>query len=47
MMAAAIILSRCAYVITHTGNVGAWIAIYRGTSKNLYQFDANAQLQMP
>ena len=47
MMAAAIILSRCAYVITHTGNVGAWIAMYRGTSKNLYQFDADARLQTP
>ena len=47
MMGAALILSRCAYVITYTGNVGAWIAIYRGTSKNIYQFDASAQLQMP
>src|SRR5262249_44688526 len=47
IMADAKILSRGAYVITHTGNVGAWIAIYRGTSKNLYQFDANAQLQKP
>ena len=47
IMAAAIILSRCACVITHTGNVGAWIAIYRGTSKKLYQFDANARLQIP
>jgi len=47
IMAAVLILSRCAYVITHTGNVGAWIAIYRGTSKNLYQFDANAQVQTP
>jgi hypothetical protein len=47
IMAAAIILSRCAYIITYTGNVGAWIAIYRGTPTNLYQFDANAQLQTP
>jgi hypothetical protein len=47
MIAATVILSRCAYVITHTGNVGAWIAIYRGTSSNLYQFDASGQLQTP
>jgi hypothetical protein len=47
MLAATIILSKCAYVITHTGNVGAWVAIYRGTSNNLYQFDANATLQTP
>jgi hypothetical protein len=47
MIAATIILSRCAYVITATGNVGAWISIYRGTASNLYQFDANAQLRAP
>ena len=47
MMGAALVLSRCAYVITYTGNVGAWIAIYRGTSKHIYQFDTSAQLQMP
>ena len=47
MIAITIILSKCAYVITSTGNVGAWIAIYRGTPSNLYQFDNNAQLQAP
>ena len=47
MIAITIILSKCAYVITSTGNVGAWISIYRGTASNLYQFDANAQLRAP
>ena len=47
IVAATSILSRCAYVITHTGNVGAWIAIYRGTASNFYQFDTTAQLQPP
>jgi hypothetical protein len=47
MIAATVVLSRCAYVITSTGNVGAWIAIYRGTPSNLYQFDKNGELQAP
>lgn len=47
MMAATLILSQCAYVVTYSGNVGAWVAIYRGTSKNLYQFDVSARLQTP
>jgi hypothetical protein len=47
MMAAVVVLSQCAYVVTHSGNVGAWIAILRGSAQNLYQFDANAKLQTP
>jgi len=47
MIAATLVLSRCAYVITATSNVGLWIALYRGTASNLYQFDRNAQLQVP
>ena len=47
MMAAVVVMSQCAYVVTGTGNVGAWIAILRGCTQNLYQFDANAELQTP
>jgi hypothetical protein len=47
MIAATVVLSRCAYVITASSNVGLWIAIYRGTASNLYQFDRNAQLLAP
>jgi hypothetical protein len=47
MMAAVIAMSQCAYVVTCSGNIGAWIAILRGSTQNLYQFDANGQLQTP
>jgi hypothetical protein len=30
--------SRCKYVITHTGNVGLWVVLYRGTIKNVFQY---------
>lgn len=29
--------SKCEYAITHTGNGGFWLSLYRGNSKNLYQ----------
>jgi hypothetical protein len=44
MMAATLILSRCAHVVTYSGNVGAWIAIYRGSAANVHQFDSNGEL---
>jgi hypothetical protein len=47
MMAAVVVMSQCAFVVTHSGNIGAWIAILRGSTQNLYQFDATAQLQTP
>lgn len=39
--------SRSAYVITHTGNIGAWVALYRGNTTNLYQFDESGDLRDP
>jgi hypothetical protein len=30
--------SRCKYVITHTGNVGLWVVLYRGTIENVFQY---------
>jgi len=47
MMAAVRILSGCAYVVTHTGNIGAWLCIYRGNAENVYQFDKEARLVRP
>ncbi len=44
MMAATLILSRCAHVVTYSGNIGAWIAIYRGSAANVHQFDSNGEL---
>jgi hypothetical protein len=41
------LLSRAKYVVTHTGNIGAWIALYRGSSSGLFQFDTNCTLRDP
>jgi hypothetical protein len=44
MLAAVTLLSRCAEVVLTTSNVGAWIALYRGKSEGLHQFDAQGEL---
>jgi len=41
------ILSRCKYVINSTGNVACFIALYRGNTKKLFQFDSNGELIFP
>ena len=47
MLAAVVIMSKCAYVIATTSNVGAWIAFYRGNARNLYQFDEHGTMVPP
>ena len=47
MIAAVLVMSQCAHVVTTTSNVGAWIALYRGNTQNLYQFDAEGRLVEP
>ena len=37
LVAATILLSRAAHVVTYTGNLGYWIALYRGHTKGLIQ----------
>lgn len=32
------VLSKCKYIITHSGNCGLWCVIYRGNYKNVYQW---------
>ena len=46
-MASVRVISQCEYVVTHTGNVGAWIAILRGEHRNLFQFGADGLLYRP
>lgn len=41
------ILAGCRHLITHTGNVGLWLALYRGTAEGLYQFDQHRTLVPP
>lgn len=36
--AATLVLSRCAHVITHSGNGGLWLYLYRGDAHNLHQW---------
>ena len=36
-LAAALIISSCKFIINHTGNVGRWITLYRGSAKNTIQ----------
>ena len=37
LLAITYFVSRCRYLITHTGNMGVWAAIYRSNSEGLYQ----------
>jgi hypothetical protein len=47
MIAAVSILSELPHVITHTGNVGAWIALMRGSCENLWQATAKGMIPPP
>ena len=37
ILAIILLMSRSRYVITHTGNLGAWIALFRGHTDSMYQ----------
>lgn len=39
---AVIVLSKCKYIITHSGNGGLWCLLYRGNCKNIYQWLNNS-----
>jgi hypothetical protein len=41
------LMSRAKVIVTHTGNMAAWIALYRGRNTGLYQFDSQAALRDP
>lgn len=36
-----LILSRCDIIVNHTGNMGLWIVLYRGSNLSTFQFDRN------
>lgn len=36
-MAACLAHSRCSEIITHSGNIGLWLALYRGNADNIHQ----------
>jgi hypothetical protein len=37
LLAATYLMAKCEWVVTYTGNLGYWIALYRGNTKNLIQ----------
>ena len=41
------LVAKAKYVVTHTGNLGAWVAIYRGKPDGLYQFCGDNKLRGP
>jgi hypothetical protein len=47
MLAAIYLLSRCRFVVSHTGNIGLWLACYRGHSSGFFQFDSETALRAP
>lgn len=47
MLAVIHLLSSVKYVVTHTGNIGLWLACYRGHSEGFYQFDRDLKLRGP
>ncbi len=47
LLASVLAVASCRHLITHTGNVGLWLALYRGNARELYQFDRQRMLVPP
>lgn len=47
LLASVLAVASCRHLITHTGNVGLWLALFRGSAENLYQFDRRRMLVPP
>ena len=47
LLAMTTLVAQAKYVVTHTGNLGAWVALYRGRSDGLYQFCEDGKLRGP
>ena len=47
LLAMTYLVSQARYVVTHTGNLGAWVALYRGRPEGLYQFCEDGKLRGP
>jgi hypothetical protein len=45
MLAVTYLLSSARYLVTHTGNIGLWLAIYRGHDDRFYQFDTDTVMR--
>ena len=47
LLAMTYLVSRAKYVVAHTGNLAAWVALYRGRPDGLYQFCEDGKLRGP
>lgn len=47
VLATTYLLSRCGVVVNHTGNVAAWICLFRGNAESIMQFDKEGNAILP
>ena len=47
LLATTHLLSRCDLVVNHTGNMAAWICLFRGNAEGIFQFDREGKLISP
>lgn len=47
LLATAYIISKCRYVVNHSGNMAAWICLLRGSANGVSQFDKHGNLVGP
>lgn len=47
VLATTYLLSRCRVVVNHTGNVAAWICLFRGNAESIVQFDKEGYPILP
>lgn len=38
------LISKCNFIVNHTGNMALWICLFRGNSDNMFQFDREGNL---
>lgn len=38
-LSATLMVSKCRYIVTHTGNCGIWSVLFRGNATNVYQYN--------
>lgn len=47
VLAVTLMLAKCDNLINCTGNMAWWVALYRGSTEQMYQFDENARIADP
>lgn len=44
LLAVTHLISRCRWIVNHTGNMAAWICLFRGNADNIFQFNNKGHL---